>query len=74
MSSQAANVDEAAAGGVADRPSGEELVRRARQLAPTLVERSAHAAEQRRIPVETIADFQRLGFFRMLQPARWGGL
>jgi 3-hydroxy-9,10-secoandrosta-1,3,5(10)-triene-9,17-dione monooxygenase len=32
------------------------------------------ADELRRIPDETIADFREAGFFRMLQPTRWGGL
>lgn len=54
-------------------PSGEELVQRARDLAPALRERHRKADELRRIPDETIADFQAAGFFRMLQPARWGG-
>jgi 3-hydroxy-9,10-secoandrosta-1,3,5(10)-triene-9,17-dione monooxygenase len=49
------------------------LVRRARELAPTLAERAARADELRRVPDETIADFREAGFFRMLQPARWGG-
>jgi 3-hydroxy-9,10-secoandrosta-1,3,5(10)-triene-9,17-dione monooxygenase len=54
-------------------PSHEEWVARAQALAPTLAERAAGAAELRRLPDETIADFKQAGFFRMLQPARWGG-
>lgn len=54
--------------------SGEELIRRARELQPILAARAEKAAELRRVPEETIADFQRAGFFRMLQPSRWGGL
>ncbi len=51
-----------------------DLRARALALQPTLVERAAEAAELRRLPDATIADFQAAGFFRMLQPARWGGL
>jgi 3-hydroxy-9,10-secoandrosta-1,3,5(10)-triene-9,17-dione monooxygenase len=54
-------------------PTAEELLARAKALQPTLLERAAHAAELRRLPDETIADFKQAGFFRMLQPAKWGG-
>jgi 3-hydroxy-9,10-secoandrosta-1,3,5(10)-triene-9,17-dione monooxygenase len=53
---------------------GAELIQRARDLAPTLVSRAVKAAEDRRVSDATIADFQEAAFFRMLQPARWGGL
>ena len=54
--------------------TADELVRRARAMVPVLAERVAKAGELRRLPDETIADFHEAGFFRMLQPARWGGL
>jgi 3-hydroxy-9,10-secoandrosta-1,3,5(10)-triene-9,17-dione monooxygenase len=54
-------------------PSPEELLERAKALAPVLRERLKLADELRRIPDETIADFQKAGFFRILQPARYGG-
>src|SRR5690349_13538076 len=54
-------------------PSADELLGRAKQLLPVLVERAPKAAELRRLPDETIADFREAGFFRMLQPARYGG-
>jgi 3-hydroxy-9,10-secoandrosta-1,3,5(10)-triene-9,17-dione monooxygenase len=54
-------------------PSAEELLARARALQPTLLERAPAAAELRRLPDETVADFKQAGFFRMLQPAKWGG-
>ena len=54
-------------------PSGEDMVSRANELLPTLKSRTAKADELRRLPDETIAEMKRLGFFRMLQPARWGG-
>ncbi|MCC6648582.1 MAG: flavin-dependent monooxygenase [Polyangiaceae bacterium] len=51
-----------------------ELIERARALLPTLRERAARTQEERKVPEETIRDFQDAGFFRMFQPARWGGL
>ncbi|MCA9646621.1 MAG: hypothetical protein KC492_38305, partial [Myxococcales bacterium] len=54
-------------------PSGEDMVLRANELLPTLKSRTAQADELRRLPDETVAEMKRLGFFRMLQPARWGG-
>jgi 3-hydroxy-9,10-secoandrosta-1,3,5(10)-triene-9,17-dione monooxygenase len=52
----------------------ESLVARALELGPALRERADEAATLRRLPDATIADFQAAGFFRMFQPARWGGL
>jgi 3-hydroxy-9,10-secoandrosta-1,3,5(10)-triene-9,17-dione monooxygenase len=52
----------------------EGMVTRARALGPSLVERVPEADALRRIPDATIEDFKDAGFFRMLQPARWGGL
>ncbi|MBW8910500.1 MAG: flavin-dependent monooxygenase, partial [Sphingomonas sp.] len=54
-------------------PSREELVARARALAPALKERVEAAEGARNLPAETIRDFQAAGFFRVLQPKRWGG-
>ena len=54
-------------------PTGEELVARARALGPKLKERAAQAEVERKLPKETIADFQEAGLFRILQPRRWGG-
>jgi len=54
-------------------PTREELVQRARDLAPTLLERAKKASELRRVPDETIEDFHRLGFFKVVQPKRYGG-
>ena len=56
-----------------DAPEPTEIIARARALIPTLVKRSLDGRRQRRIPDETIADMQRAGFFRVLQPKRWGG-
>ncbi|MBN3735448.1 acyl-CoA dehydrogenase family protein [Burkholderia sp. Tr-20390] len=49
------------------------LIARAEALAPTLAGRAAQADAQRRIPAETIADMQAAGFFKVLQPKRYGG-
>jgi 3-hydroxy-9,10-secoandrosta-1,3,5(10)-triene-9,17-dione monooxygenase len=56
-----------------DSPAPAEIVARARAMIPTLAARSREGRRQRRIPDATIADMQRAGFFRVLQPKRWGG-
>ncbi len=48
-------------------------VARARALLPALEERVHEADELRRLPDATVADFREAGFFRMFQPARYGG-
>jgi 3-hydroxy-9,10-secoandrosta-1,3,5(10)-triene-9,17-dione monooxygenase len=55
-------------------PSNEQVLARAQAMGPALAARAKQTDELRRIPDETIAAFQDAGFFRMLQPARWGGL
>jgi 3-hydroxy-9,10-secoandrosta-1,3,5(10)-triene-9,17-dione monooxygenase len=52
----------------------ETLVARARALRPALRARIAACEAGRRIPDETMRDLHEAGFFRMLQPRRWGGL
>ena len=54
-------------------PSAAELVARAKALVPVLREREAAAIAARQVPVETVADFHEAGFFKILQPRRWGG-
>lgn len=51
----------------------EVLVQRARDMVPVLAERAAKAAELRRVPDETVAEMQAAGFFRVLQPKKYGG-
>ena len=51
----------------------DELVASATKLVPVLKDRSAVANEARRIPVETINDFRDAGFFKSLQPKKYGG-
>jgi 3-hydroxy-9,10-secoandrosta-1,3,5(10)-triene-9,17-dione monooxygenase len=50
------------------------LLARADALLPVLRERVAASEAARTISATTIADFHAAGFFRMLQPRRWGGL
>ena len=50
------------------------LIASARELAPRLAARLPEADGLRRLPDDTVADLQRAGFFRILQPQRWGGL
>lgn len=54
-------------------PSGQELVARARAMIPALRARAAACVGQRDVPAESIAEMQEAGFFRILQPQRWGG-
>lgn len=53
--------------------SGEEMVRRARDLIPALKERAEETERLRRVPDASIEDLHRTGLWRILQPARWGG-
>jgi 3-hydroxy-9,10-secoandrosta-1,3,5(10)-triene-9,17-dione monooxygenase len=50
-----------------------ELIARARAMIPTLAERALPQTQRRGILPETIAEMQAAGFFRVLQPKRWGG-
>ena len=54
-------------------PSGEELVRRAEAMIPMLRAKAEATEKARRISDETIAAFREAGFFKVLQPKRWGG-
>ena len=56
-----------------DMPSPQELVERARAMIPALKARSKQAIADRKVPDETIAEMKEAGFFRILQPKRWGG-
>lgn len=49
------------------------LIQRARDMIPYLAENAAKAAADRKIPEATIAKMHEAGFFRVLQPKRWGG-
>ena len=56
-----------------DPAARQALIEAARAMIPTLRQRAAQAEELRRMPDETVADFHRAGFFRVLQPFRVGG-
>lgn len=50
------------------------MIARARELAPIVRQRADRAERERRIPDETFREFRDAGFFRVLQPAVFGGL
>lgn len=54
-------------------PTEQELIEKARKLVPVLKERAPKTEELRRVPDETIADFVEAGFYKILQPAAYGG-
>lgn len=54
-------------------PSAECLVGRAQEMIPQLAARRRDTQRARRIPDDVIAAMADAGFFRVLQPARWGG-
>src|SRR5580704_14516086 len=54
-------------------PSAEELVARARALAPKLRERAVQAEHDREIPRESVEEYIATGLIHTLQPKRWGG-
>src|SRR5437763_5742691 len=51
----------------------DEFLGRVRDLVPAIRERTARAEQLRRLPDETLADFQEAGLFRARQPKRYGG-
>ncbi len=54
-------------------PSGAELIAHARAMIPVLAKRSQEQRKQRQVLSETVVEMQQAGFFRVLQPRRWGG-
>ena len=54
-------------------PTAEDLIRRARRLAPKLRERALKAERDRQIPLESVAEYIDAGLIHTLQPKRWGG-
>lgn len=56
-----------------DQPLALELVERARAMIPSLRDRALECDRLCRVPDATIADFQAAGFFKILQPKRFGG-
>src|ERR1700704_6324201 len=64
---------ESSAGTVKGIPSREELVQRARALAPKLKERALKAERDRNVPRESVEEYIEAGLIHTLQPKRWGG-
>ena len=54
-------------------PEPAELIARAHAMITTLAQRSLRQKERRGILPETVAEMHAAGFFRVLQPERWGG-
>jgi 3-hydroxy-9,10-secoandrosta-1,3,5(10)-triene-9,17-dione monooxygenase len=54
-------------------PTPQELVERARAMVPKLKSRAKACTAARNVPAETIAEMKEAGFFRILQPKRFGG-
>ena len=54
-------------------PSVDDLIARARDLLPTIRQRAAQTEANRRVSKETGDAFAEAGFFRVLQPKRFGG-
>lgn len=54
-------------------PNEKEMVSRAKALIPVLRERAEEVEKNRMVSEQTICDFQEAGFFKILQPKRWGG-
>lgn len=59
---------------MSETPDHDTLLARARALQPILRERVPATEAARQLSDETVADFAEAGFWRMLQPKRWGGL
>ncbi len=59
--------------GTAATPAPEELVARARAMIPQITARAPEARQARRMHAQTISEIEAAGFFRILQPVRWGG-
>jgi 3-hydroxy-9,10-secoandrosta-1,3,5(10)-triene-9,17-dione monooxygenase len=53
--------------------TGELMIRRAKEMIPTLRKRADEAERLRTLPPETFREFLEAGFFRILQPRRFGG-
>jgi alkylation response protein AidB-like acyl-CoA dehydrogenase len=57
----------------ADTVTREILIGRARAMVPALRERALRTEEARRLLPETVQNFTEAGFFRIVQPKRYGG-
>ena len=57
----------------APAPTSAELIARARNFIPKLIECSAETDRERRVPHRVVDEMREAGLFRALQPKRWGG-
>lgn len=53
--------------------TAEQLIGRAKAMIPALAAGADQHSQDRRVSAETIAAMKEAGFFRVLQPKRWGG-
>ena len=53
--------------------SADVLVQRARDMIPYLQQQAARAQTERQVSEATVARMHEAGFFRVMQPKRWGG-
>ena len=58
---------------MSDQPSPAELLQRAIDMQPMLRERASANREARQVLPETIEAFHDAGFFKIIQPAAFGG-
>ena len=54
-------------------PAPEALIARAKEMIPSLKARARQCVADRNVPTETIAEMKDAGFFRVMQPKRFGG-
>ncbi|SDE38978.1 acyl-CoA dehydrogenase family protein [Paraburkholderia lycopersici] len=54
-------------------PGMEALVQRAKDMIPWLREQAESVEQTRSVPKSTVEAFRKAGFFKILQPKRWGG-
>lgn len=54
-------------------PTADELIERARAMVPVLKSLAKDCVKDRNVSAETIAEMKAAGFFRILQPRRFGG-
>ncbi len=54
-------------------PTSEELVQRARDMAPTIAARAQECEQIGRMPDQSYEDFREAGFYRIVQPKAFGG-
>lgn len=54
-------------------PTADEIVQRAQDMVPWLRAKAEETEKNRMVSKETIQAFQEAGFFKILQPKRWGG-